>query len=78
MKRLTSIFCLVGVIAIFGSQALAQSSGSANYASNDPDQDLQPKHRDRVLATYLLRDGSQLYRDLARPTIRTKGGRGRL
>jgi hypothetical protein len=34
MKRLASIFAVTGVIAIFGSQALAQSSGSANYASD--------------------------------------------
>jgi|SRR5262245_3115529 len=34
MKRFASIFAVAAVIAIFGSQALAQSSGSANYASD--------------------------------------------
>ena len=34
MKKLISICVLGAVIAIFGSQALAQSSGSANFASN--------------------------------------------
>jgi len=34
MKKLASIFVLATAIAIFGSQALAQSSGSANFASN--------------------------------------------
>jgi len=34
MKRLASIFAVAAVIAIFGSQAFAQSSGSANFASD--------------------------------------------
>ena len=34
MKRLGSIFAVAAVVAIFGSQASAQSSGSANYASD--------------------------------------------
>jgi hypothetical protein len=34
MKRIASIFAVAAVIAIFGSQALAQSSGSANYAGD--------------------------------------------
>jgi len=34
MKRFASILAVAAVIAIFGSQASAQSSGSANFASD--------------------------------------------
>src|SRR5215813_1462987 len=34
MKRLTSILAVAALTAVFGSQVLAQSSGSANFASN--------------------------------------------
>jgi len=34
MKRLASIFAVAAVVAVFGARASAQSSGSANYASD--------------------------------------------